>query len=75
LISLSFGDPSLPERRLLTFLDCGRVRVLRELRSVLPDSRSMAVRRRIARQIAYLDPAAQLEAVRWIEAVSEFDAQ
>jgi hypothetical protein len=52
-----------------------RARGLRELRLVVPDARSKAVRRRIARQVASLDRAAELEALRWIEAVSEFDGQ
>ncbi len=52
-----------------------RERGMRELRLVVPDARSPAVRRRIARQISRLDPAAELEAMRWIEAVSEFDTQ
>jgi len=46
---------------------------LRELRLVVPDARSRAVRRRIARQVARLDPAREREALAWIEAVSEFD--
>jgi hypothetical protein len=52
-----------------------RARGLRELRLVVPDARSKAVRRRVARQVASLDRARELEALRWIEAVSEFDAQ
>lgn len=52
-----------------------RARGLRELRLVVPDARSKLVQRRIARQSAGLDRACELEALRWIEAVSEFDAQ
>jgi hypothetical protein len=52
-----------------------RARGLRELRLVVPDARSKLVRRRIARQVASMDRARELEALRWIEAVSEFDAQ
>ncbi len=52
-----------------------RARGLRELRLVVPDARSKIVRRRVARQVAGLDRARELEALRWIEAVSEFDAQ
>ena len=52
-----------------------RARGLRELRLVVPDARSKVVRRRVARQVASLDRAHELEALRWIEAVSEFDAQ
>lgn len=46
---------------------------LREVRLLLPDARSSAVRARIAEQVAHLDPSDELEALRWIEAVSEFD--
>ena len=52
-----------------------RAQGLRELRLVVPDPRSRTVRRRVAKQVAELDPAAEREAMRWIEAVSEFDAQ
>ena len=48
-------------------------RGLRELRLVVPDARSRAVRRRVARQVAALDRARELEALRWLEAVAEFD--
>ena len=46
---------------------------LRELRLVVPNARSKLVRRRIAKQVARLDPARELDALRWIEAVSELD--
>lgn len=46
---------------------------LRELRLVLPDARSEAVRARIAEAVARLDPADEQEALDWIEAVGEFD--
>ncbi len=52
-----------------------RVRGLRELRLVVPDARSRAVRRRIAKQVAKLDRSRELDAMRWIEAVSEFDVR
>lgn len=52
-----------------------RARGLRELRLVIPDARSRVVRRRVARQVAELDRAREVEALRWIEAVSEFDAR
>ena len=51
-----------------------RARGLRELRLVVPDARSRAVRRRIAKQVEKLDRASELDAMRWIEAVAEFDA-
>jgi len=47
---------------------------LRELRLVVPDARSEAVRKRIAAQVARLNPDAERDALLWIEAVSEFDA-
>ena len=50
-----------------------RMKGLRELRLVVPDARSTAVRRRIAKAVARLDRADELEALRWIEAVAEFD--
>jgi hypothetical protein len=52
-----------------------RARGLRELRLVVPDARSKAVRRRVAKHVAGLDRSGELEAIRWTEAVSEFDAQ
>jgi hypothetical protein len=52
-----------------------RARGLRELRLVVPDARSKAVRRRVAKQVASLDRARELDALRWIESVSEFDAR
>ena len=50
-----------------------RAQGLRELRLILPDARSPAVRRRVAAEVTRLDPTAEAEAMRWIEAVSEFD--
>jgi hypothetical protein len=50
-----------------------RERGLRELRLVVPDARSKSVRRRIARQVAALDPSREREALQWIETVAEFD--
>jgi hypothetical protein len=52
-----------------------RARGLRELRLVVPDARSKAVRRRVAKAVARLDRDSELAALRWIEAVSEFDNQ
>ena len=46
----------------------------REVRLVLPDARSRAVRRRLAKQISCLDRDRERDALAWIEAVSEFDA-
>jgi hypothetical protein len=47
---------------------------LRELRLVMPDARLEAVRDRIAAQVARLDPDSERDALLWIEAISEFDA-
>ena len=46
---------------------------LREVRIVVPDARDPAVKARITAAIAALDPADEEDAMRWIEAVSEFD--
>jgi hypothetical protein len=51
-----------------------RSRGLRELRLVVPDSRSRSVRRRIASQVAHLGKADENDALNWIEAVSGVDA-
>ena len=50
-----------------------RARGLKELRLIVPDARSKTVRRRVARQVAALDRSRVLEALKWIEAVAEFD--
>jgi len=47
---------------------------LRELRLVVPDARSEAARNRIAAQVAKLDSEKERDALLWIEAVSEFNA-
>ena len=52
-----------------------RARGLRELRLVVPDARSKAVRRRVAKEVASLDRSREIDALRWIEAVSEFDGR
>jgi hypothetical protein len=52
-----------------------RVRGLRELRLVVPDARSRAVQKRVAKQVAGLDRARESQAMRWTESVSEFDAR
>jgi hypothetical protein len=46
---------------------------LREVRLLVPDARSPAVRARIVRQVAKLDLGMEHDALRWIESVSEFD--
>ena len=45
----------------------------REIRLILPDARSEEVRARIAEAVARLDRAHEEEALRWVEAVAEFD--
>jgi hypothetical protein len=62
-----------PAERMRAMRQRRRARGLRELRLVVPDARSKAVRRRIAEQVARLDREDEEEALRWIEAVSEFD--
>lgn len=52
-----------------------RARGLRELRLIVPDARSQTVRRRIAKEVAGLDREGERDAMKWIEAVSEFDTQ
>ena len=52
-----------------------RAQGLRELRLVVPDPHARAVLRRVATEVAGLGRAAEQDAMRWIEAVSEFDAQ
>ena len=62
-----------PAERMRAMRQRRRARGLRELRLVVPDARSKAVRRRIAEQVAHLDRGDEEEALKWIEAVSEFD--
>ena len=63
-----------PAERMRTMRERRRRRHLRELRLVVPDARSKAVRRRIAEQVGRLSAAVEHDALGWIEAVSEFDA-
>ena len=39
----------------------------------LPDARLPSVRERVASSVASLDAQVEVDALRWIEAVSEFD--
>src|SRR5256885_14706000 len=55
-----FRSKAMRERR--------RARGLRELRLIVPDARSKAVRRRVAREVAALDRSRELEALKWVEA-------
>ena len=61
--------------RMKTMRQRRQARGLRELRLVVPDARSSAVRKRVAKQVVGLDKSRELEALRWTEAVSEFDAK
>jgi hypothetical protein len=51
-----------------------RAKGLREIRLLVPDLRSESVRKRIAAEVASLNRESELEALAWIESVSEFDA-
>src|SRR5215469_1721387 len=66
-------DMADPAERMKMMRARRRGRGLRELRLVVPDARSEAVRNRIAAQVAELSPDSEREALLWIEAVSEFD--
>lgn len=63
-----------PAERMKAMRDRRRAQGLKELRLVVPDGRSATVRRRVARQVAALDPRGERNAMRWIESVSEFDS-
>ncbi|MFI4894845.1 MAG: antitoxin MazE-like protein [Steroidobacterales bacterium] len=52
-----------------------RARGLRELRLIVPDAREKTVRRRVAKEVAGLNRSHELEAMQWIEAISEFDGR
>ncbi len=59
--------------RMKAMRDRRRAKGLRELRLVVPDARSRAVRRRVAAQVARLNPKTEREMMKWIESVSVFD--
>ncbi|HEY4339920.1 MAG TPA: antitoxin MazE-like protein [Steroidobacteraceae bacterium] len=61
--------------RMKTMRERRRARGLRELRLIVPDARSKAVRRRVAKAVAALDQSVELQAMQWIESVSEFDGR
>jgi len=63
-----------PAERMKLMRQRRRARGLRELRLVVADPRSRAVRRRVSKQIAGLDLDRERDALKWIESVSEFDA-
>jgi hypothetical protein len=58
-------DQALRQRRL--------AQGLREVRLILPDARSFAVRGRVAEQVATLDSDHERDAMKWIEAVTNPD--
>jgi hypothetical protein len=62
-----------PAERMKSMRDRRRAQSLRELRLVVPDARSPAVRRRVRAQVARLGRESENDALNWIEAVSEFD--
>jgi hypothetical protein len=66
---------ALAAERMRAMRERRRARGLRELRLIVPDPRSKQVRRRVAKQVANLDRGRELDAMRWIEAVSEFDTR
>jgi len=63
-----------PAERMKMMRQRRRAQGLRELRLVVADPRSRAVRRRVAKQVAALDADRERETLRWVESVSEFDA-
>jgi Protein of unknown function (DUF3018) len=63
-----------PAERMKMMRQRRRALGLRELRIVVADARSRAVRRRVAKQLASLSEDREREALQWIESVSEFDA-
>jgi hypothetical protein len=64
---------AVPKERMRAMRARRHERHLRELRLVVPDPRDPVVRRRVAREVAALNPKWEAEAMDWIEAVSEFD--
>ena len=64
-----------PAERMKAMRERRRARGQRELRLVVPDARSKAVRKRVAKQVTGLDRASELEATRWSESVSDFDTR
>jgi hypothetical protein len=62
-----------PAERMKAMRDRRRTVGLREIRLVVPDARSEAIRRRISEQVARLNAADERDALDWIESVSELD--
>ena len=65
---------AIPAERMKLMRQRRRARGLRELRLVVADPRSRAVRRRIAKQVSGLGGDRERDTLDWIEAISEFDA-
>ena len=65
--------PASPAERMRALRQRRRSRATREIRIVLPDAREEKVRTRVADCVSRLDRAHEADALRWIEAVSEFD--
>ena len=63
---------ALAAERMKAMRERRSLRGLREVRLVIPDARSKAVRGRVAKQVAGLDRSRELDALGWIEAVSVF---
>jgi hypothetical protein len=64
---------AVPAERMKSMRERRRLQGMREVRLVVPDARSEAVRKRVAAQVARLNRDSEREALAWIEAVSEFD--
>jgi hypothetical protein len=62
-----------PAERMKMMRERRRTRGLREVRLVVADARSRAVRQRIARQVARLRPDSERDVLDWIESVAELD--
>lgn len=60
-----------PAERMKAMREQRRRQGLGELRLFVPDAGSPAVRRRVAKQVAGLTRDGELDALKWIEAVSE----
>ena len=62
-----------PAERMKAMRARRQARGLREVRLLLPDARTRAVRARVARAVARLDRDREADALDWIESVAEFD--
>jgi hypothetical protein len=64
---------SEPAERMKLMRARRRAQHIRELRLVVPDARSRAVRQRVAQQSAALNIGSETAGLAWIESVAEFD--